>query len=1448
MFLYGVGSVPYQGGKEDGFQTRSVSKHRRVDPMSRQSNWMTITESRYPWEREALEFVRAQFPKHEPYRAWANFEFIADDGSINEVDLLVFTPQGFFLVEIKSHQGQLDGDAHSWTWRHEGHATVMDNPLFLANLKAKKLASLLNRQRAMGNRRLPFIEALVFCSAPGLQSKLKGNATYHVCLRDTKSKPGIMAALKSRHCPGLSEKPRGTFNRPMAKAVSRALEQAGIRPSHRSRRVGDYELKDLLDEGPGYQDFLGSHVGLEGALRRIRIYLVQGETDPQQQVIIRRAAEREFRLLQALEHRGVLRALEYTNHELGPAIIFQHHPKAVSLDHFIIQNKDNLTDDLRLMLIRQIAETVSFAHRKHIVHRALSPRSVLVIDPGNSVPQAIVMNWQLGYRQVSGTKSPVTREVTPTVHVEQLSDDTSRLFMAPETMVDEDNLGEHQDVFSLGAICYHLFTGQPPAESQSALAEKLRTHRGLRISAMVNGAPEALDELVQYSTDPDVSVRMDTVQEFLEHLDKVEDELTTPSEQLVGDPTQAKPGDLLPRGFEVIRKIGTGSTAVALLVVKDKREYVMKVAVDTEHNSRVSDEGEVLAKFDSQLVVRSHGVVTINDRVAILMDRAGETTLGQRIRQEGRLSLDLLQRFGEDLLEAVVLLEKKGIAHRDIKPDNIGVSNVGRGDPLHLVLFDFSLSRSSPENIRAGTPGYLDPFLPLRKPPRWDLQAERFAAAVTLYQMATGAMPTWYDGLTDPSMVECEATIDAERFFPNLRPELTAFFRQALGRNPSERFDNAQEMLRVWRDLFKTTTDTQDGSFEGEEDNRALLDAATTETSIAELGLGGLAVDALDRINVLKVADLLTTPGRKLARMRGVGNKTRKRILSATKILRKRLRLGVETTNGSVIEDTFTYEGRVPKEQLSIDMLVQRILKAKSRSRNATETTALEALLGLDDRIESTWPSQSEVAPLAGVTRGRVSQILGDAVKRWRKDPTITVVRDEISNVLDQNGGVMSSEELCQWLRTARGSLEDDPLATRRARAVTRAAIETENLLEFPKFQLRRDSNNALIALDPSLADYASSLGRKADELAQQDPVIPPTRVVEMLRQVELPPEADPLSDTRLVRLAAAASQNAAVSSRQELYPRNMDSERALKLSQGALVGSRVLTIEQIRQRVSSRYPLAAELPNRPKLDKLLKDFGLPLTWDEDAGHKGAYVSNARSVLSVTDVTGTGPRYTTISTSPRVPTPSFKPDYVDPEIAEARQFEDRLRYAEKNGTFLVMTVKSNLYERAKEELTERFEVQALDLETLFIDSLHKAADEAGADWHVVVAADAAPPNSGDWRNLNQLIASMVIPKVEQVLTEGEKTILTYHPNWLARYNQLPMLSHVYEAVQAGKIHGVWILLPASSQTTMPLMDGVAVPVITSNQWASIPDSWCQNLHRSNGRDESPKAEPGSGSG
>ena len=73
--------------------------------------WKIITPSKFEWERGPGLHPHG-LPDHEPYRAWANFEFQSSDGAIYEVDLLVLTKQGVWLVEIKSRPGRVGGTRH----------------------------------------------------------------------------------------------------------------------------------------------------------------------------------------------------------------------------------------------------------------------------------------------------------------------------------------------------------------------------------------------------------------------------------------------------------------------------------------------------------------------------------------------------------------------------------------------------------------------------------------------------------------------------------------------------------------------------------------------------------------------------------------------------------------------------------------------------------------------------------------------------------------------------------------------------------------------------------------------------------------------------------------------------------------------------------------------------------------------------------------------------------------------------------------------------------------------------------------------------------------------------------------------------------------------------------------------------------------------------------------
>jgi hypothetical protein len=161
--------------------------------------WMTVTDPQFPWERSALAYLRERLPDQDPFRAWSNFEFIAEDGSINEVDLLLVSLYKIYLVEIKSRPGRVGGDAGTWTWMHEGRPLIEDNPLLLANRKAKKLKSLLLHQSALRHSRIPFIEPIIFLSAAGFECELSGAARTGVYLRHDTERAGqadIVAVLR----------------------------------------------------------------------------------------------------------------------------------------------------------------------------------------------------------------------------------------------------------------------------------------------------------------------------------------------------------------------------------------------------------------------------------------------------------------------------------------------------------------------------------------------------------------------------------------------------------------------------------------------------------------------------------------------------------------------------------------------------------------------------------------------------------------------------------------------------------------------------------------------------------------------------------------------------------------------------------------------------------------------------------------------------------------------------------------------------------------------------------------------------------------------------------------------------------------------------------------------------------------------------------------------------
>lgn len=1402
------------------------------------ARWKTITPSAFSWEQDAFTYIRERLPDLDPWRAWSNFEFIADDGTINEVDLLVLTPVGFFLVEIKSWPGMLKGDLMTWVVEHEGRLHTHDNPLLLANRKSKKLASLLRRQKGAKDIRVPFIEPLVFLSHEDMRCHLPEGSRTRVTVRDRENAsaaypPGIIGALTNRAFDGSTDTPQTRIDRPVAKAIAMAIEQAGIRESNRSRRVGDYLLKELLFDAPNgvYQDWLGEHVQSKEA-RRVRIYTMNRASSEEDRELTKRAANREYQILSALVHPSMPQVETPIQHELGTALLFRIRKNAIRLDHLLAEKGEALSIDFRLVLVRELAEAMKYAHEKKIYHRALSPQSVFVTNYDSSSPQVQIFNWQASYRE--GGSSGASR-VSATRHIEDLVESASMAYVAPESMSDPDAAGEKLDAFSLGAIAYFIFSGKAPASSPLELIEKIREGSGLRISAVLDGAGEAMQELVQLSTHPDTMLRPDSADDFLKLLDAVEDELTTPSDdEEVRNPLDARGGDKLPGGFSVKRRLGKGSSATAFLVEKDGREVVLKLANGPEKNDRIRAEGETLKKLSHPNIAQFFESVTFekSNLAGFTMEYAGErdpeknqrdldASLADRLRKEGALQLELLENLGTDLIEAVRYLEQKGIAHRDIKPENAGVGVGSRKDRTRLVLYDFSLARAPLTEIHAGTPPYLDPFLPFRPKKMWDSDAERYAAAMTLYEMTTGSTPKFGEG--NPAARGAEVPVEAERFDATLRERFSSFFKRAFRSDPSKRFDNADEMLGAWREIFRNVDQPALATITRDEfDIDAAMAAAPLETSVLEFGLSARAANALDRLGVRTAEELLRFPLIRIHRQRGVGTKTRREVVDLVGRLRDRFPAVRQDLDSAEIVLATTGD-EVEPEVSSID-LIARQLVGPVREQAKAERKILNHFLGLNQawiRTPFSWKNQTEVARHFGLTRARVGQLVGKGRERWRRNVSLRSVRDELLLILNANGGVLSVREAALAIVTSRGSGEQEPLRSQYASSVVRAAVEAESAAADPRFIDRRIGDLILISISADLADLAERLGRAADKLAMEDPLAVPARVVETFRNVyerrklSLPPGVQPVSDTRLAKLAVEAALLAALSSKGEIYPREMTAERALNLASGALYGARRLTLEDIQNRVASRYPEAQRLPRRPELDRLLDAQNLSLVWDDETLQ---YVYQ-RPDLS-TELSGSS------SSGSIVPAAAYEPQ--SEEHVSAKLFEERLTHALSDGGFLVLTTKPKKAAAAERRLAARFGVDVKNLDEIVIGAMRGEAKENEVDWSFVLSADAALPRTKD-HNL-ALLVSKSVPRILARMSES-RTPLFANPGLLARYDRMDVIEKLRDDAGTRKspVHGAWLLVASDGQNTRPVIDGVPVPVISASQWAPIPDSWIDGV-------------------
>ena len=286
-----------------------------------------------------------------------------------------------------------------------------------------------------------------------------------------------------------------------------------------------------------------------------------------------------------------------------------------------------------------------------------------------------------------------------------------------------------------------------------------------------------------------------------------------------------------------------------------------------------------------------------------------------------------------------------------------------------------------------------------------------------------------------------------------------------------------------------------------------------------------------------------------------------------------------------------------------------------------------------------------------------------------------------------------------------------------------------------------------------------------------------------------------------------------------------MSAERALRLGVRALSGlltgeaEKGFTVEQVRERVRSRYPDAEPLPDHPDLQALLLRVGMDVEWDAEnklyrRRAAGTHVTSGSSI----------PERLVTAKHPRA-------IEVTPDKAEARAFQERLKHAYTEGGFLVLTVRPSRMRFAERELMDRFDLKRVSFDELLLDALRTEAKELEVDWSYLEEADGNGPASLAWADLLHLVGKAT-PKIIDNLIERREHLLMVHPGLIARYDQMQLLETLRDRVGHDvPCPGLWVLVAADGQNDLPILDHAEIPLITPGQRAKVSEHWINNEDR-----------------
>jgi len=273
--------------------------------------------------------------------------------------------------------------------------------------------------------------------------------------------------------------------------------------------------------------------------------------------------------------------------------------------------------------------------------------------------------------------------------------------------------------------------------------------------------------------------------------------------------------------YELGKVIGEGAYGkVRLAHAKDdpSQEVAVKVLKrpPPEQMAKLVQEVRIMQRLEHPNVVAVMDVFLTEHFVYIVMEFVAGGELFDAIVNRGSYTENDARQVTRTLCETIAFCHEKGVAHRDLKPDNI-LLKATSGSPSDIKIADFGLSKTAGDGgfeahmmrTACGTPGYVAPEVITRQP--YDTQVDMWSLGVIVYVLLAGRLP--FDGANDTEV--CDKTVRGKlQFFSPYWDAISAeakdFVSHLLTRNPAKRLTAAQALAHPWLEATMRHRDSVD--------------------------------------------------------------------------------------------------------------------------------------------------------------------------------------------------------------------------------------------------------------------------------------------------------------------------------------------------------------------------------------------------------------------------------------------------------------------------------------------------------------------------------------------------------------------------------------------------------------------------------------------------------------